>query len=351
MKYLLVNSSFYINKSFSLLNLKVQPEKLVDNMENFNKSDTIFLLPKYMTKNYRYDTSFEIIGQYEEIQRRNNSDFQYRIFFYDVDSIEALLNTNKPLDSNLVYLYGPNIAFALSEIELANLNKNIFGLKILILTDSNSINQFKYMMNIEKYFNVVLLIDTKPKFYRNKKVIGPILTPNSRKTIEKIPKIDFKHRDYDVGIFGTLYDDRREILDYSKSLGLRIYHFGGTYDNKRLTSDEYFIAMAHTKIQLVTLKSQGLGPNVLRGHFTEAVFTNNLIFADSGFPIPKLFKPGESYVVYKDKFDFVDKARYYLSNLDISEKIANTANRILVETLNGANIFDPKYLSKMRDRN
>lgn len=351
MKYLLANSSFYINKSFSLLNLKALPGNLVHDMENFNKNETIFLLPKYMTKNYRYDTSFEIISQYEEIRQRNNSEFQYRVFFYDMDGIEELLNITKPLNSNLVYLYGPNIDFAVSEIKLASLNKKILGLKVLVLTDSHSVNQFKHMMNIEKYFNVVLLIDTKPKFYRNKKVIGPILTPNSRKTIEKIPKIDFKHRDYDVGIFGTLYDDRREIFDYSKSLGLSIYHFGGTYDSKRLTSDDYFIAMANTKIQLVTLKSQGLGPNVLRGHFTEAVISKNLIFVDSGFPIPKLFKPGESFVVYKNKFDFVDKARYYLSNLDISEKIANTANRIWAETLNGANIFDPKYLSKMRDHN
>jgi hypothetical protein len=207
------------------------------------------------------------------------------------------------------------------------------------------------MMDIEKFFQVVLLIDTKPKFYRNTKVIGPILTPNSKRTVEKILKMDFKHRNYDIGIFGTLYDDRREILNHSKSSGLDIYHFGGSYDSKRLTSDEYFTAMGDTKIQLVTLKSQGLGPNVLRGHFTEAIVSNNLIFVDSCFPIPKIFKSGESYVVYKNKFDFVDKARYYLNNLDVSEEIANNANRIWVEALNGANIFDPEYLSKIIEFN
>jgi len=286
-----------------------------------------------------------------EIQLRNKAALNYRMLFYDSENIQGLLNTTQRINSNLVYLYGPNINFALSESELKNLSKNVFGLKILILTDSHSNNHFKFMMNIEKYFDIILLIDTKPKFYRNKKVIGPILTPNSRELVGKIPKVDFGRRKYDIGIFGTLYSDRKEILDYSKSSGLHIYHFGGSYDSKRLTHDDYFVAMADTKIQIVTLKSQGLGTNVLRGHFTEAIISNNLIFVDSNFPIPKIFKPDESYVVYKNKFDFVDKAKYYLSNLDISKQIANNANRIWVEVLNGANIFDPEYLSKMREFN
>ena len=351
LKYFLSNYSFYMSKLLSLLNLRKTLKKRVFDLESINKNETIFLLPQYMTRNYRYDTSFEIVTQYKEFQRRSDSGLNYRIFFYDGKDIQELLNITQQLNSNLVYLYGPNIDFALSESELIDLSKKFFGSKILILTDGQHVNHFRYMMNVEKYFDIILLIDTKPKFYKNGKVIGPILTPNSRKTVEQIPKINFNRRNYDVGIFGTLYDDRKEILDYSKSLGLNIYHFGGTYDKERLTSDEYFIAMANTKIQLVTLKSQGLGSNVLRGHFTEALVSNNLIFADTSFPIPKFFKSGESYVVYKNKFDFVDKAKYYLSNLDISEQIANNAHRIWAEQLNGANIFDSEYLCKMKECN
>ena len=54
---------------------------------------------------------------------------------------------------------------------------------------------------------------------------------------------------------------------------------------------------------------------------------------------------------YKNKFDFVDKAKFYLSNLDISEQIANNAHRIWAEQLNGANIFDSEYLCKMKECN
>jgi len=351
LKYFLSNLPFYVNKSLSLLNLRTLLKKVILETENLSKNETIFLLPQYMTKNYRFDTSFEIISQYMEIQLRNKADLNYRLFFYDSENIQGLLNIAERINSNLVYLYGPNINFALSKSGLRNLSKKVLGLKILMLTDSHSNNHFKFMMNIEKYFDVILLLDTKPKFYRNKKVIGPLLTPKSHETVEKIPKVDFECRKYDIGIFGTLYSDRKELLDYSKSSDLHIYHFGGSYDSKRLTWDEYFIAMANTKIQIVTLKSQGLGTNVLRGHFTEAIISKNLIFADSNFPIPKLFKAEESYIVYKNKFDFVDKAKYYLSNLDISKQIANNANKIWVEVLNEANIFDPEYWSKMKEFN
>lgn len=321
--------------SWSFLRDRIVRRQLVDatKIEAFDK--VVFLFPRFMYLEAIFETSDEIIQSFREYSPRA----EIHIIFYDVENLKG--NTTAIKDkllalnpSHIVYMYGPNPTFSLSPEEMREFLCHFEAVKIIIFTDIVRFSHLYFLYKLRFLFDIVVALDTSIPFRSaNVADIGPVVGCLSKKSFTEVvePKLSQK-RDIDLLILGTMYTERRRIIDKLRSENIEAVSSGGGYDSKRLSFDEYFSLSARAKIRVVTSfteeRREQFNSNSaqLKAHIMEAIASRSLLFVDSAFPTSNFLEGGADFIYFSDMDDLLEKSKYYLENESERERIAGSAH-------------------------
>jgi hypothetical protein len=145
-----------------------------------------------------------------------------------------------------------------------------------------------------------------------------------------------KERDLDVvfsGSFGYGRDERREVLQYLIDNDVKLTA-GGSEGKDHFTTEEY--ADRYKRAKIAISFSVARGKNVVNARPFEVMNCGAMLLEQNSPELAKLYTEGVDYDVWIDKVDLLNKIRYYLSNEEERQRIAQ----------NGYETTQAKYTAK-----
>jgi len=303
------------------------------NIDKFGR--IVFLLPRFMYLDAVFETSDEIVQSFREY----SPDAEVDVIFYDVSEIKEnaaaiseKIRTENP--THIVYLYGPNPSFSLSSGELKGFMHQFDAVKIVIFTDVIRIAHLYMLYKMRRVFDIVVALDAAIPFRFGKVAdIGPVMGCISERSYFDVVKPQMaQERDIDLLILGTMYSERRNILELLRAKNIAAVSSGGTYGSTRLTYSEYFGLSARAKIRVVTSFTEKRDAQInknstqLKAHIAEAIASRSLLFVDSLLPTANFLEEGADFIYFSGMDDLLEKTKYYLHNESRREEIANSGH-------------------------
>jgi len=312
----------FVKHSFTCKRKSVQSrdlKKLVENLK-YAKS-VVWVVPgrfKLGTMEV-YPASFEYVASYREYWEKfvTQEDSQIKIVEYGVDSKTLdLLNATKSTSDRLDLLI---VSFGASWDALPKWQKTASDLKnlksrhpssslVCIYSDTSIDRDFFHLMNLHKYFDLVIvndqyIADNLPCVPS----ISPSITPISKRTF--LNRASFiastsEKVDWDIGIFGTPYQDRITIYEALVAEGFSVYMPGRI--QQKLNYDEYIGKQALTKIQVCTTLTYNGKSRQMKGHFGESLNAGSCTLVDCSDVISPFFTEGEHYLEFRNSKELVN---------------------------------------------
>jgi hypothetical protein len=189
--------------------------------------------------------------------------------------------------------------------------KFIFKTKFISISNDPmwGINYLRYKLGI-KIFDIQI---AWPIGYCG---INKFLAPQTIIT-KKNSFINFKKKKMDVSYIGRNYGERKEIIEYLENNNIKINKFGEAY-NKIIDEKKYYNILLKTKIVINFPKNINHKDIIyryqLRGRVFEAITFGCLLFDQKNKLLEKFFTGGQHYISYKNKYDLLNKIKYYLEN-------------------------------------
>lgn len=328
--FFLLNTQFFSSKSHGIMKKSPAVKSI------------IFLLPKYFIGENLTETSEEIVLCFKELY----PDILVECIYFDENEfvndrescIKHIIVVNP---SHFVYLYGPNLKYSLTRDQLQAFLRQIDGYKIIMATDSIRMSHSYFLNKIKNDVDMIVGLDAPLRFgSRNSKLIGPVLTPISRHTFERLIKPNLSiYRDIDILIMGSKYRKRLGIADFLRQNGLKVTILGGEYGKDRMSYDKYCLISCRSKIRIVSLFTDDELHVHSKGHIAEAAATASLLFVDSLYPTSIYFDEGKEFISFTSLPELLEKIRWYLSNDEERVKVSMAAHHRWIENYSGGKFW------------
>lgn len=306
------------------------------------------LFPKFMFGNEVFETGDEII----QSLRETHISASFQIIFYDTDKfisnknyyLEEIINYNPSL---FVYLYGPNPDLALSFELLKGVTIRVPGRKVAFFTDSLRLSHSYVMDKLKDSFDAFVCLDAGVQFetYPAHNV-GPTPACISQRTFDSLiqPRLA-QRRDIDVLVMGTMYKERKLVVEFLREHGINVIAPGGDYGNKRLTAEQYWEISCRAKIRVVTSftedRSRQIDPDApqMKAHITETIASAALLIVDSPHPTSTFFSEGSEFMSYNSFDDLLMIIQRYLNDDEQRQAMVELAHGRFLNQYIGRNFW------------
>lgn len=136
-------------------------------------------------------------------------------------------------------------------------------------------------------------------------------------------------RDIDVSFVGQPHGNRREIIAWLASLGVRVSVFGYGWSGtgsaalrSRITHEEMIEVFSRSKVNLNLSNSSVMGEQQIKGRVFEVPGCRGLLLTDAADDLELYYRDGEEIVIYRSPEDLIQKIRWLLEHDEEREAIA-----------------------------
>jgi len=310
----------------------------------------LFLFPRYIVGQNPFEYSEDIIVSLLEYlaKSKNLSSITYKAIFYDVVASDTRLSDSLSFLSDgdqksLVVMHGPNPEFFPCEQEIARISQRCNGFKLLIATDGFREDYCSLLLRYVSHFTHYLELASKPRdeiYKSGVSVSHSLFFIPSRKLDRFYSDSLVCKRDLDISIFGSVYSDRREIIDFfgrSRLLGgPTLNHFGGSYGSQRLLETDYIGLSKRTKLRVVcTLNWDGKFCH-LKGHVFESLLSGAVLLIDHPevFPEWSVVLRESAFVAFSSPRGLWQKARSLLASPEKIDELRGKGYNAVLEEVN-----------------
>jgi len=148
---------------------------------------------------------------------------------------------------------------------------------------------------------------------------------------------------YDIVFVGQNFGNRQMYVDFLKSNGINVLAFGRGWSNGRVTQTQMIEIFNKAKIVLNFSSSDGHSElKFLKGRVFEIPATGAFLLTEECGELDDYFEVGKELERFSTKEEMLEKVRYYLSNANEREKIAENGKKKVLE-----NYTFERYLGKI----
>tara|TARA_B100001079_G_scaffold271275_1_gene288176 strand:+ start:346 stop:1500 length:1155 start_codon:yes stop_codon:yes gene_type:complete len=147
-----------------------------------------------------------------------------------------------------------------------------------------------------------------------------------------------RKKDIDVSFLGQIFSYRnlrREYIEFLMESNVSAYISVFERDNQ-VSNDKYFEILGRSKIAINF--SYSVDKHQFKGRPIEIFHSGAMLLETYNKQTASLFRDGIDYVSFRDKFEMVEKIKYYLFHPDEAEKIAKSGRDRMLSLYN-LNIF------------